>query len=198
MRLVLAAALAVAHFTATSVTGTATHTCGTVTATSATYSGAGTTIVARSTIDSRTGKGVVAGTLKTSVMNAQFSAVYDHGTIDGTASGRMGSRTLVSSISATFSPTDGFTHGVLGGRGAGGSVVLDSGCGAPPEKVLRQARGIIEAANADQITVGGLTCVVPSSLGIKITFDYPKGSWAAITCSVANGQTTLVTIRAKK
>jgi hypothetical protein len=198
MKLALVAALAIAHFTATSVSGTATRTCGTVTATSATYSGPGTTIVARSTIDARTGMGVVTGTLKTPTMNTQFSAVYDHGTLDGTASGHTGSRTVVTSLSARFDPTDGFTHGVLGGGGSGGSAVLDAGCLAPPQRVMRQAQGIIKAANAAQITIGSLTCEVPTNLAIAVAASYPAGSWASITCSVSNGQTTLVTIRAKR
>ena len=196
MKLVLAAALLTAHFTATSVTGTASRTCGAVTATSATYSGTGTTIVARSTIDADTGMGVVAGTLKTATVDAQFTAVYDHGAISGTASGHEGSRTLVASISAVFSPGAGFTHGVLGGRGPSGLAVLGTGCDAPRQ--LRQAQGAIKAVNAGEITVGGLTCEVPAALAMKVAANYPAGSWAAISCSVANGQATLVTIRAKR
>lgn len=198
MKLVLAAALLTAHFTATSVSGTAVRTCGPVTATSATYTGSGTTIVAHSTIDSRTGKGVVAGTLKTPTVNASFSAVYDHGRISGTVSGRMGGRALVSSISATFTPSAGFTRGVLGGRGSGGLAVVEPGCGAPPEKLLRHAQGIIKVASAAQIVVGGLTCAVPTRLAIAVAAGYPAGSWAAITCSVSNGQATLLTIASKR
>ena len=196
MKLVLAAALLTAHFTATSVTGTASRTCGTVTATSATYSGAGTTIVAHSTIDASSGMGVVTGTLQTATLTTTFSAVYDHGAISGTASGHEGPRTLVASISAVFSPTAGFTHGVLGGRGSGGLAVLGRGCGAPRQ--LHQAQGTIRAVNAGEITIGGLTCEVPPALAMKVAANYPAGSWAAISCSVANGQATLVTIRAKK
>ncbi|HZQ89304.1 MAG TPA: hypothetical protein VFA42_04800 [Gaiellaceae bacterium] len=196
MKLVLAAAVLTAHFTATSVSGTASRTCGTVTATSATYSGTGTTIVAHSTIDASNGMGVVTGTLKTATLAATFSAVYDHGAISGTASGHEGSRTIVASISALFSPTAGFTHGVLGGRGSGGLAVLGGGCGAPQQ--LRQAQGAIRTVNAGEITVGGLTCEVPPALALKVAASYPAGSWAAISCSVSNGQPTLVTIRAKR
>lgn len=198
MKLALAAALVIAHFTATSVSGTATRTCGTVTATNATYSGAGTTIVARSTIDARAGGGVVTGTLRAAGLNAQFSAVYAHGAIDGTAWGHMGSHTLVASLSALFSPTGGFTRGVLGGRGSGGSVVLGHGCGAPPQRVLRHASGIVKVASADQVAIGGLTCAVPAPMAITLVVKYQVGSRAAITCSVSNGRATLVTIRATR
>lgn len=198
MRLALAAAVLVAHFTATSVSGTATRACGSVTATNATYSGSGTTIVARSAIDSVTGKGVVTGTLRTESVKAEFSAVYDHGTIEGTATGHIGRRSVVTSLSAVFSPTGGFTYGVLGGRGAGGSAILDSSCGAPPQQVLRHAQGVVKVSNAAQVVVGGLACVVPTSLAVTVAFSHPAGSWAAITCSVSNGESTLVTIQAKK
>ncbi|MGH2970687.1 MAG: hypothetical protein ACRDNM_14060 [Gaiellaceae bacterium] len=198
MKLVVAAALLVAHFTATSVSGTASRTCGTVIATSATYSGPAMTIRARSTIDSRTGMGVVSGTLKSPTMTAQFSAVYDHGVVSGTASGSMGARTLVSSLSAAFSPTGGFTHGVLGGRGSTGPAVVLPGCAAPPQKTLRHAQGIIASANASEVTIHGLTCKVPPKLAMGVTVNYPDGSWASMTCSVSNGVTTLVTIRAKR
>lgn len=199
MKLALAAALAIAHFTATSVNGTATRICGTVTATSATYAGAGARIVARSTIDSRTGTGVVTGTLETATITARFSAVYDHGVLSGVASGHMGDRTVVANLSAAFSPAGGFTAGVLGGRGdGGGAAVLASTCSAPPQKVLRRAQGIVEVATTSVITLGGLTCIVPPTLAMKLIVTYTPGTWAAITCSVSNGQTTLVTIRGKQ
>ena len=194
MKLALAAAALIAHFTATSVSGTAVRTCGTVTATSATYSGPAMTISARSTIDGRTGMGFVTGTLKSSKLTAQFSAVYDHGSISGTASGSMGARVLVTSLSAAFSPTGGFSRGVLGGRAPGGTAVVGSTCSAPPPVQLRHADGFITASNADSITVGSLTCAVLSSLAIKVTFDYQIGSRASITCSVMKGRMTLVTI----
>lgn len=198
MKLALVAALAIAHFTATSVSGTSTRTCGTVTATAATYSGSGTTIVARSTIDSRTGMGVVLGTLKRADMAAEFSAVYDHGRLDGTASGHLGSRTLVASLSAVFDPAGGFTNGVLGGASSGSSIVLAGGCAAPPQRVLRHAQGIIEVANTSVITIGRSTCAVPRTLAMKLIVTYKPGTWAAITCSVSNGQATLVTIRGRQ
>ena len=198
MKLVVAAAVLVAHFTATSVSGTASRTCGTVTATSATYSGPAMTIRAHSTIDARTGTGIVAGTLRSPTMTAQFSAVYDHGAISGTAAGSLGARVLVTSLSAAFSPSGGFTHGVLGAHGSGGSLAAIPGCAAPPEKQLRHVQGIITSANASEVTIHGLTCKVPPKLAMGVTVNYPDGSWASMTCSVSDGVTTLVTIRGKR
>jgi hypothetical protein len=195
---VAAAALLVAHFTATSVSGTAARTCGTVTATNATYSGPSMTIRAHSAIDARTGMGVVAGTLKSPTMTAQFSAVYDHGAISGTASGSMGARTLIASLSAVFSPQGGFTQGVIGARGSGGSLAVIPACAALPQKLLRHVQGIITSVNASEVTIHGLTCAVPLKLGIGVAVNYPIRSWAAMTCSVSNGVATLVTIRAKR
>jgi hypothetical protein len=198
MKLALAAVLAIAHFTATSVSGTASRTCGAVTATSATYSGPSMTIAAQSTIDARTGMGLVTGTLRSPTMTGQFSAVYDHGVISGTATGHIGVRPAVASLTAAFDPMDGFTKGVIGGRSSVGTAVLGSSCAPPPEKQLRHAQGIVKAASAAEITVAGLTCAVPQRLGITVAFNYEAGSWASITCSVSNGQTTLVTIAGKK
>ena len=198
MKLALAAVFAIAHFTATSVTGTAVRTCGAITATSATYAGPGMTIQAQSTIDTRTGKGLVTGTLRSPAMSGQFSAVFDHGVISGTTTGHAGARPLVASLTAEFDPANGFTKGVIGGHSSIGAAVLDSGCAPPPEQQLRHAEGIVKAANAGSITVGGLTCAVPSRLGITVAFNYGPGSRASITCSVSNGQATLVTIAGKK
>lgn len=198
MKLALAAALIIAHFTATSVSGTAVRTCGTVTTTSATYSGPAMTISAHSTIDARTGMGLVTGTLTSPTMTGQFSAVYDHGVISGTTTGHVGLHPLVASITAAFDPTSGFTKGVIGGRASVGTAVVGSSCAPPPQQQLRHSQGVIKASNADQITVGGLTCAVPQKLAITVAFSYGPGSWASITCAVSNGRTTLVTIAAKK
>jgi len=199
MKLALTAALVVAHFTATSLSATSSRTCGAVTATSATYSGAGMTIVARSTVDARRGMGLVQGTLKSASMTAQFSAVDDHGALSGIASGHVGARLFVARLSATFSAAGGFTDGVVGGAGTiGGAVVLEPGCTPPPLRQLRHAAGLIKAATAAQITVGHLTCKVPTSLAITVATTYPPGRTAAITCVVSDGETTLVTIRATR
>lgn len=198
MKLAFAAVALLAHFTATSVSGTATRTCGAVTATNATYSGPTMTISARSTIDSQTGMGFVTGTLHSASLTAQFTAVYDHGALSGTASGHRGARTLVTTLSAAFSPTGGFTRGVIGGGDAGGTAVVSSACSAEPQVQLRHATGVVKLANAAEITVGRLDCAVPTRLSIEVAFSHPPGSTASITCSVSNGVTTLVTIDKKR
>lgn len=198
MRLALAAAALLAHFTATSVSGTATRTCGTVTATNATYSGPAMTISARSTIDSQTGKGFVTGTLHSPTLTAQFTAVYDHGALSGTASGHIGARTVVATLSAAFSTAGGFTRGVLGGGAGGETAVLGSTCAAEPQVELRHAAGVVKLANAAEITVGRLDCAVPTKLSIEVAFSHPPGSTASITCAVSNGVTTLVRIDKKR
>lgn len=198
MKLALAAAVVVAHFTATSVSGTASRSCGPLTSTSATYSGPAMTISAHSTIDARTGMGIVTGTLSSPTVTGQFSAVYDHGVISGTTTGHAGTRPLVASLTATFDPASGFTKGVIGGRNPVGTAVLGSSCASPPEKQLRRAQGIVTASNADEITIGGLTCAVPPSLAVTVAFNYVSGSWASITCSVSTGRATLVAIRGKR
>ena len=192
-KLAMAAALLLAHFTATTVSSTATHSCGTVTATSGTYAGPGVTIQARSTIDARTGMGIVDGTLKFGSTTGTFSAVYDHGILAGTASGRDGARIVASSLSARFSPTGGFTFGRLGGRTATAPAVeLPGGCGAPAP--LRAVTGTVQKAAADSITVSGITCAVPEPLAIEVAFNYGPGTRATIACKLVSGVETLVRI----
>lgn len=192
-KLALAAAVLLAHFAATTVTSTASHTCGAVTATSGTYAGPGVRIQARSTIDARTGMGIVDGTLTVGSTTGTFSAVYDHGRLAGTASGRDGGRILATSLSASFSPTSGFTAGRLGGRTATAPTVeLPGGCGAPTP--LRTVTGTVENAVANSITVSGLTCVVPESLAIEVAFNYGAGTRARIACKPVSGVETLVRI----
>ncbi|MDE3026210.1 MAG: hypothetical protein KGI93_11640, partial [Acidobacteriota bacterium] len=85
-----------------------------------------------------------------------------------------------------------------GGRNPVGSAVLGSSCAPPPERQLRHAQGIVKASNADEITIGGLTCAVPPSLAVTVAFNYASGTWASITCSVSKGQGTLVTIAGRR
>jgi hypothetical protein len=195
-----------ARFTATSITNDTTRSCATVASTSATYTGTATgspgltgraVIVTRSTIDARNGMGLVEGTMKVGSTSGTFSAVYDNGVLTGTASGRDGSRLVVASLSATFSPSQGFTAGRLGGRPAKGAAVeLPAGCGAPaPPKTVT---GTIKADNASSITVGGLTCAVPARLAVTVAFQYPVGTRATIACAPSNGAMTLVRIEGKK
>lgn len=151
------------------------------------------TIRARSTIDARSGRGIVDGTLKFGSTAATFSAVYDHGILAGTVSGRDGARIVATSLSARFSPASGFTSGRLGGRTATAPTVeLPGGCGAPTP--LRTVTGTVRNAVANSITVSGLTCVVPQSLAIEVAFNYGSGTRATIACKQVSGVETLVRI----
>jgi hypothetical protein len=204
-------------FTATAVNDSTMHTCTTgagktIVSTSATYTGTASgspdltgrvVIAARSTIDTAAGVGVVTGTLKIAgKTDAHLSAVYDHGAVAGTASGHTASHAqLLANVSAAFSATTGFTKGKIGGGTSGGSAVEEDsgGCGSSkPPNQGREATGTITAVTAGSITVGGLTCIVPTSLAIKVAFNYSAGTRARITCALLSGALTLVTIEAKK
>ena len=205
-----------ATFTATSVKSADTHTCTTSTgktiaSTQATYTGTASgspdltgaaTINARSTIDTTDGLGVVNGTLKVGKTEAHFSAVYDHGAIAGTASGHAATPhvQLLANVSATFSATAGFTGGKIGGTSGGSAVELGpGGCGEAktPQKTV-QADGAITAVTAGSITVGSLTCTVPTSLAVTVATSYPVGTRVEISCSSVGGVKTLVKIDGKK
>ena len=207
-------------FTATAVSNSQTHSCTTsagktIDSTKATYTGTASgspdltgaaTIDARSTIDTTDGLGVVNGTLKIGKTEAHFSAVYDHGALAGTASGHGATPhvQLLANVSATFGTTTGFTGGKIGGTSGGSAVeVTPGGCGeaktpppAPDHTV--KADGAITAVTAGSITVGHLTCTVPTSLAITVATSYPVGTRVEIRCSDVAGTKTLVKIEVKK
>jgi hypothetical protein len=199
-------------FTATSVTGGDTRSCTTATgktiaSTKATYAGTASgspdltgpaTIVARSTIDTTDGIGVVDGTLEIGKTRSHFSAVYDHGSIAGLATGHGATphAQLVGNVSATFSTTAGFTAGKIGGMAGGSAVELvPGGCRSSHE--ASQAEGSVTAVSATSITVAGLTCSVPAALSTKV-LALALGMRVEIKCSLSNGTATLVKIEAKK
>jgi hypothetical protein len=200
-------------FRATTVRASTTQSCTsptgtTIATTKATYTGTSSgapdltgsaTIFARSTINTTDGIGIVTGTFKVGKTEGQFSAVYDHGTVAGTASGHGATphMQLLANVSASYSPTAGFTGGKIGGT-AGGSAVefVAGGCAPPPppQSAKTSAHGTVTASSATSITVAGLTCAVPPSLGAPVLINYYVGAQAAITCARVNGVLTLVTI----
>jgi hypothetical protein len=205
-------ALVSGTFSATTVSGRSMHSCTTsagktIESTSATYTGtaSGTphvtgraTIAAHSTIDTTDEVGTVTGTLKVGKTQTHFSAVYDHGTVAGTATGHTGSRTqLLANVSASFSAADGFTAGKIGGgTAAGGAVELAPG-GCTPTHAQngdREARGTVTASSTSSITIGNLTCAVPPSLGLAVEINFGVGTRADIKCSLVDGTETLVKI----
>ena len=210
-------------FTATTVANSQTRSCTTtdgktITSTNATFTGTASgdpdltgaaTLQVRSTINATDGLGVVTGKLKIAVSGgdtvAQLDAVYDHGTIAGIASGHAAKPhvALLANLSAGFSATGGFTSGKIGGNTAGGSAVeIGPGKCAPskpgkPITETSEAHGSVSALSSTSITVGGLTCTIPSSLAAKVA-TFKVGDRTEIKCSVVSGANTLVKIDSKK
>jgi hypothetical protein len=166
------------------------------------------TLRARSVVNTTDGVGTVDGSLRIDVAGgrdteANYSAVYDHGTVAGLAAGKAHgpSARLIGNVSATFDPATGFTAGKIGGGTAGGSAVelASAGCKpSSPTKEKSQARGTISALSADSITVAGLTCVIPSSMSADVNAKFKKGDVAAISCSLAGTTNTLTKIEKKR
>jgi hypothetical protein len=129
--------------------------------------------------------------------------VYDHGSIAGLATGRVHgpSRALVANVSATFSPTSGFTNGKLGGGTSGGSavVVASHGCKTvAPAHQRVDARGTISSLSATSITVAGVTCAIPSSTSSRVNDKFKAGDTVEIECAFADGTATLVKIEGRR
>jgi hypothetical protein len=147
----VASSVAVAHGieganTASAVSGTFSAAAGTVnsrscttsdgksvTVTSGTYTGTASgdaalsgaiTLRVQSTVNTTDNVGVVSGTFKIgTAARGAFSTVYDGGQVAGLATGQGGKTALLGNVSATFSPTGGFTNGKIGGGTAGGAAV---------------------------------------------------------------------------
>jgi len=163
------------------------------------------TLRTRSTVNTTDSVGVVQGRLKIDVANArdteaEFDAVYDHGTIAGLAEGRAHDprAKLIANLSAGFDPAAGFTNGKLGGATAGGSAgELSSSNGCRPSETRpekSQARGTISALSSTSITVAGLTCAIPADKSTDVNARFKQGDTASIACAFASGQNTLTRI----
>jgi hypothetical protein len=201
-------------FTATTVSHASSHSCTTATGKTiasikGTYTGTSSgsadltgpaTIQAHGTINVTDGIGVVSGTLSIgSGTHAQFTTVYDHGALAGTATGHAATphTRLLGNLSATFSAAGGFTGGKVGGGTSGGSAVELAAGGCRPSQAQSEAKGPIDAVSTTSITVAGLTCAVPPSLAAKVG-ALTKGTLVEIKCAFANGTNTLVKIEVKK
>jgi hypothetical protein len=162
------------------------------------------TLRARSVVNTTDSVGVVTGSyaIKDGAKGA-FSTVYDHGSVAGLATGRVHgpSRALVANVSATFSPTSGFTNGKLGGGTSGGSAVevTSNGCKkVAPTHQRVQARGTISSLGATSITVAGVTCAIPSDASSRVNGKFKTGDTVEIECAFANGAATLAKIEGRK
>jgi hypothetical protein len=162
------------------------------------------TLRARSVINTTDNVGIVTGGFGIDVANgrntqAAYSAVYDHGSIAGLATGKahQPNARLVGNLSASFAAATGFTNGKLGGGTAGGSAVeLGLGSCKPsrtaPEK--SEARGTVSAISSSSITVAGLTCAVPSDKSADVTAKFKLNDAAEIHCALVSGTNTLTRI----
>jgi hypothetical protein len=167
------------------------------------------TVRARSVINTTDGVGTVSGQLRINPSSggdtvATFRSVFDHGTVTGLAVGRVHQpgAALVANLSASFSPTSGFTNGKIGGGTAGGSAIEVSGgagaCrGAIPPTARTEALGTISALSAGSITVAGLTCGLPSAVAADVNRRYKTGDRVEIHCTFANGAMTLKSIEGR-
>lgn len=208
-------------FAATTVVNSQTRSCTTadgktIASTNATYTGTASgdldlsgpaTFQVRATINTTDGLGVLSGKLKIAASGgdtvAHFDAVYDHGAIAGVASGHAATphAALLGNLSAGFSATGGFTGGKIGGGTAGGSAVeIGPGKCAPSTSTkpeTSEARGSVSALSSTSITVGGLTCTIPSTLAAKVSTTVKLGDRVEIKCSLVSGANTLVKVEKK-
>jgi hypothetical protein len=207
--------------TATAVSGTFTAAAGTVksttcttadgktiVATRGTYTGTASgsadltgavTIAATSVVNTTDGVGTVSGRIKiANGTNAGFAAVYDHGSVAGLATGHSKSKppaALLANVSATFSPTTGFTSGKIGGGTAAGSAVEIGRASCSSTSKTREhsdALGTISAISSSSVTVAGLTCATPADL----TSEYKTGDTVRISCTFSGSTNTLAKISA--
>lgn len=162
------------------------------------------TLKARSVVNTTDDVGTVTGAyaIKSGAKGA-FSTVYDHDSIAGLATGRVHgpSAALLANMSATFSPTSGFTNGKLGGGTSGGSAVevTSSGCKKAAASHERdEARGTISSLSATSITVAGVTCAIPSDQSARVNAKFKTGDTVEIDCAFANGTATLTKIEGRK
>jgi hypothetical protein len=165
------------------------------------------TLNTRSVINSSDDIGLVNGRLKIDVAgghdtNASYTAVYDHGTLVGLATGKAHNPSvrLIANLSASFSATAGFSSGKLGGSTPGGSAVEVGYGKCKTDRTVAQrseARGTISALSPTSITVAGLTCAIPSDRSAGVNAKFKTGDVAAIHCALVGTQNTLTKIDGK-
>jgi len=156
------------------------------------------TIQASSVVNTTDDVGTVTGRIGIADHHSKagFAAVYDHGSLAGLATGHVKAPAgLLANISATFSPTTGFTNGKIGGGTAGGSAVEigRSACASSSKtREHSEALGTISAISSSSITVAGLTCTTPADL----TSKYKTGDSVRISCTFSGTANTLAKISA--
>jgi len=166
------------------------------------------TLRARSVIDTTDNIGTVSGSLRIAQSSgrdteAAYSAVYDHGSLAGLATGRAHSPSarFLGNLSAGFSAASGFSSGKLGGGTSGGSAVEVGGTSCKstrPTNERSEAHGTITNLSATSITVAGLTCTIPSDKSADVNAKFKNGDVAQIRCSLVGSVNTLTDISGKK
>ncbi|HET7136715.1 MAG TPA: hypothetical protein VFI04_00020 [Gaiellaceae bacterium] len=161
------------------------------------------TLRARSVVNTTDAVGTVNGTFRIDVAQGRdtigaFSAVYDHGSIAGLATGRAhapGAK-LLANVSATFTPGSSFQSGLIGHTSGGGAVEIATGRCKPEQTHPEHsdARGSISSLSASSITVAGLTCAIPSDKSAAVTSRFKQGDRVEIRCAYSGGQNTLARI----
>jgi hypothetical protein len=196
-----------ATFTATSVTAVQTRTCtnsdgswidvtgrysGTAASAEPTLNGP-VTLVVRAQINTTKNLGTIDGQFTVApssgkATSGQMTAVYAGGQIAGLVTGGANpALKLVANISASYSSSGGFTNGKLGGTLGGAAVELAPGDCAAPSPAARppkaEAEGAISAISATSISVGGLTCSIPTSLAATVaSVGATPGNQVEIRC----------------
>ena len=206
-------------FTATQVTNAKTSTCtnadGTWTHVDAVYSGTSTgdadlsgaaQLRVHAVINTTRNVGVVSGSLRIDTSGADtkaaFTSVYSGGQLAGLAVGRAHdpSARLIANVSASFSPTGGFTNGKIGGGTAGGTAVeLVSGAcqKAPVEKAVLRVKGSVVSVSTTSLVLRSgsdqITCAVSGSLAEKVA-KLQAGQSVGATCRLVNGTYQLTSL----
>ncbi len=211
-------------FTATSVGNLRTSTCtnsdGTFSLTRGRYTGTATssdpslngpiTLDVRSLINTTKSPsiGTVEGRLRIDTAGgrdttASIATVFSGGSIAGLAAGRAQDpfSRLLANVSASFSPTGGFTSGKLGDTAGGAAVELTPGHCRPaavqrPERI--EARGTVTALSAASITAAGVTCAIPADLQAAVASRVKVGDRVEMRCTIVNSQATLTRLEVKR
>jgi hypothetical protein len=166
------------------------------------------TLDLQSLVDTTADYGVVSGRLRIAPTagghtDAHFDGVVHGGTVVGLAEGHASSphSQLVANLSGGFTPSGGFTSGMIGGGTSAGYAVEISpgGCTPPPPPPAPkpnhvEAHGAITAisttAGAGSISVAGVTCSIPDALLAQVTgLGLAVGSQVEIHCTGAAGAT---------
>jgi hypothetical protein len=194
-------------FTATQVTHARTTTCtnadGTWQRVDATYTGTASgdaplagaaRLDVRAVVNTTKDLGVVTGTLRAGDTKARLTAVYAGGKLTGLAQGGAGHGrgSLIANLSASFSPTGGFTNGKLGAADGGAAIALVPGrCDPQPTGSAKLVvRGTVVSTSSSSLVIKSgsdqIACSVDSRLAAAVA-KLAAGSTVHATCTLANG-----------